>query len=140
MARSPSRLRGAPGPTGPVVVGLETGSEHLGLALWRLPEETGTSSAGWRLLEERTSHRGHRHATLVLGWLEEALQAHELESEQLALIACGRGPGGFTGIRVGMATALGLSLGLGRPVWPVDSLTALALKAPSSASSVVTMI
>ena len=140
MARSPSRLRGTPGPSGPVVLGIETGGDHLGLALWRLPEEPGSSPSQWRLLEERTSHRGHRHSTLVLGWLDEALQAHELDGDTIALIACGRGPGGFTGIRVGMSTALGLSLGLGRPVWPVDSLTALALKAPTSATAVVTMI
>lgn len=140
MARSPSRLRGSQGPTGPVVVGIETGGDHLGLALWRLPEAVGTSTAKWRLIEERTSHRGHRHATMLLGWLDELLESHELEREAIELIVCGRGPGGFTGIRVGMSTALGLSLGLGRPLWPVHSLSALALKAPPEASVVVPMI
>ena len=77
MARSPSRLRGAQGPSGPVILGIETGGDHLGLALWRLPDETGTPPTRWRLLGERISHRGHRHATQVLGWLNEALEAHE---------------------------------------------------------------
>jgi tRNA threonylcarbamoyladenosine biosynthesis protein TsaB len=140
MARSPSRLRGSAGPRGPVVVGLETGGDHLGVALWRLPEDPGSEPAAWRLLEERITFRGHRHATTILAWLDEILVDHELDRADIELLACGRGPGGFTGIRVGMATALGLSLGLGRPVWAVDSLCALALRAPGDASAVVPLI
>jgi tRNA threonylcarbamoyl adenosine modification protein YeaZ len=40
----------------------------------------------------------------------------------LAGVACVRGPGGFTGIRVGLALAEGLRLGTGAPLWGLDAL------------------
>ena len=123
------RFAGAPGPTGPVVVGLETGGDHLAVALWRLPAEPGTAPDRWRLLEDAASHRGHRHAQALLPMLDEMLTRQELTPADIALIGVDRGPGGFTGVRVGMATALGLSLGQTATIWPVDSLAALACHA-----------
>ncbi len=111
---------------GPVVVGLETGGDHLGVALWRLPEECGAPAASWRLLEEAVSFRGHRHAPTLLALLDAMLRRQELSAEDVALVGVGRGPGGFTGVRVGLATAVGIALGSGAVVWPVDSLAVLA--------------
>lgn len=120
------RLGGARGPLGPWVLGLETGGDELGVALWRLPEAPGTPPTDWRLVDETTAHRGHRHADSVLLMVDQMLWRHGLTPRDLALVATGRGPGGFTGVRVGLATAVGLGLGLGVPVWPVPSLEALA--------------
>lgn len=54
------------------------------------------------------------------------LDAAALRPDQLAAIACGRGPGTFTGCRVALATAKGLALALGRPLYGISSLAALA--------------
>jgi tRNA threonylcarbamoyladenosine biosynthesis protein TsaB len=111
------------------------------VALWRLGEQPDTSgSASWRLVEEVTSHRGHRHADTVLGLVDGALERHALDRTDIALIGVGRGPGGFTGIRVGMATAGGLALGLGAVVWPVDSLLALAMNGAGGPAPVLALI
>ncbi|MGM0576622.1 MAG: tRNA (adenosine(37)-N6)-threonylcarbamoyltransferase complex dimerization subunit type 1 TsaB [Myxococcota bacterium] len=127
MGRRPRRrFEGSQGPTGPVLLGIETGGEHLGLALWRLPEEPGRPPSAWRLLEDATSFRGRRHASSLLPMLDEMLDRQGLAPDDVDLVAVGRGPGGFTGVRVGMATGLGLGLGQGAPVWAVDSLAVLA--------------
>jgi tRNA threonylcarbamoyladenosine biosynthesis protein TsaB len=53
---------------------------------------------------------------------------------------CTTGPGSFTGVRVTMATALGLSLGCGRPLYGLDTLRALALAAPDGAETVAAVL
>jgi len=123
-----------------VALGLASGGDHLSAALVRLPEEIGAPPHRWRLLGQLTLHRGHRHADAVLGVVDQLLSAHGLAPADLALVAAERGPGGFTGVRVGLATALGLGLGTGAAVWPVSSLRALAFHARGSAGLALPLI
>jgi tRNA threonylcarbamoyladenosine biosynthesis protein TsaB len=66
-----------------------------------------------------------RHSVRLLALVEEALAGIGLERGDLDGIAVTRGPGSFTGVRVGVATAKGLALALGIPVVGVSSLEAL---------------
>jgi tRNA threonylcarbamoyladenosine biosynthesis protein TsaB len=69
------------------------------------------------------------HAETLLARIEWALEQGGLRREDVGLIVYGRGPGSFTGVRIGLATAKGLALGLGMPILGVSSLEALALSA-----------
>ncbi len=123
------RLRGPTGPTGPWVLGFESGGDHLSVALWRLAADPAAPPRTWRLVGQQIHHRGHRHADAALTLADQLLGMANLAPGDLALVASGRGPGGFTGVRVGLATAVGLGAAVGCPVWPVDSLRALAMNA-----------
>jgi tRNA threonylcarbamoyladenosine biosynthesis protein TsaB len=68
-----------------------------------------------------------RHSSHVLPLCAEALRAVGIAPADLAGIACGGGPGSFTGLRVGLATVKGLALPTGVPLYVVSSLQALAL-------------
>ena len=121
---------------GPLVLGLECGGAHLCMALIHQASEDAT----WTLIHETTVARGHRHADAVLGLVHRELDRAGLSASRLSLVGVASGPGGFTGIRVGLATADGLGMGLGIPVWPVGSLEVLALNASPSEGVVVPMI
>ncbi len=99
-----------------IVLGLDTASAVGGVAL--LEEAGGIRS---RDLGERG-----RHAESVVP-AAEALLAHAgCGWEDVALVAVDVGPGSFTGIRVGVAAALGLAAARGAPVAGVGCLDILA--------------
>ena len=67
-----------------------------------------------------------RHSAHVLKLCDEVLRASGLRPDGLDAIACGAGPGSFTGLRVGLAVVKGLALATGKPLLLVSSLQALA--------------
>ncbi len=66
------------------------------------------------------------HAERIFATVSEALDAAAVSRSEIALVACDIGPGSFTGVRVGVASAKGLALGLGVPLVGVGSLEAMA--------------
>ena len=88
---------------GLVVVAREEGAD--GVARWR--------SSG-------------RHGENLFGYIESALADAGATREEISLIGVNIGPGGFTSLRVGLATAKGLALGLDLPIVGVSALRVLA--------------
>ncbi|MGH8274917.1 MAG: tRNA (adenosine(37)-N6)-threonylcarbamoyltransferase complex dimerization subunit type 1 TsaB [Gammaproteobacteria bacterium] len=70
------------------------------------------------------SPRPGAHA--VLRGVREMLDAEGFGFASLDSVACGRGPGAFTGVRLGLALTQGVALGIGCPVVAVSELAALA--------------
>ena len=56
-----------------------------------------------------------RHSANLLGLVDEALREAKLAVGDLAAIACGTGPGSFTGLRVGLAVGSAKPLATARP-------------------------
>jgi tRNA threonylcarbamoyladenosine biosynthesis protein TsaB len=72
---------------------------------------------------------GRGHAERILPMVAEVLRRGGLELHDLDAIAVGRGPGAFTGVRIAISTAQGLSLGSGVPLVPISELYALGVRA-----------
>lgn len=66
------------------------------------------------------------HSQTLLPMLDELLRMSEFRMESVDAIAVASGPGSFTGLRIGSATAKGLGLALGKPVIAVPTLEGLA--------------
>jgi tRNA threonylcarbamoyl adenosine modification protein YeaZ len=99
-----------------LTLGIETSSPRGSVAL----------TDGVAPLAELSHDQAEGHAERLLPLIEQLCQSVQIERHQLERIAVGLGPGSFTGLRVGIALAQGLALGLSIPVVGVPSLAALS--------------
>ena len=82
------------------------------------------------LLAESTVRAGRKHSERLLSTVEWLLSEAGLKLKQVDLLAIAHGPGSFTGLRVGVATWKGLSLGADIPLMGVSTLDAMSRLAP----------
>ena len=80
-----------------------------------------------QMLAEYTINYKKTHSQTLVPMLDEIRSMIELDLSTIDAIAVAKGPGSFTGLRIGSATAKGLGLALDKPVIPVSTLDALAM-------------
>ena len=100
------------------VLGLDTATEACSAALLVDGE-----------VFERYEVLGRGHAERLLPMVQEVLAEAGTALAAIDGIAFGRGPGGFTGLRIAAGVAQGLAFGASLPVVPVSDLAALAARA-----------
>jgi tRNA threonylcarbamoyladenosine biosynthesis protein TsaB len=87
---------------------------------------------GDRVLAHHDQDASGAHGTLLLPAIDRLLNHTQLRLSDLDGLACSAGPGSFTGIRVGLATGLGLRAATGLPLILVPTLEAMAWSMKSS--------
>lgn len=79
-----------------------------------------------RTIAEFTVNYKKTHSQTLMPMVEHIKNITELDMSTVDYIACACGPGSFTGLRIGAATAKGLAHGLGIKIIPVPTLDGLA--------------
>jgi tRNA threonylcarbamoyladenosine biosynthesis protein TsaB len=82
---------------------------------------------GDEVLAERLVHAERNHSVRLLPEIGEMVRSLGLRPRDLRAVAVGRGPGSYTGVRIGVTVAKTFAWSLGIPVYGVSSLEALAL-------------
>ena len=104
------------------ILAIETATEACSVALWIDGD-----------VRERFEIAPRRHTELALPWAEALLAEAGVAKSQIDAVACGRGPGAFTGVRLAVALTQGLAFALDRPVLAISTLAALAFDAAAEA-------
>lgn len=81
------------------------------------------------IIAEFTVNNRQTHSQTLLPMIDKVVQMSEIPLADIDAIAVASGPGSFTGLRIGSATAKGLGLALQKPIVPVPSLDGLAYRA-----------
>jgi len=97
------------------ILALDTATEACSAALWLDGE-----------ISERFEVCPREHTQRILPMVDSLLSEAGIELAQLDALAYGRGPGSFTGVRIGIGIAQGLALGAGLPMLGISTLAALA--------------
>lgn len=103
-----------------LLLALDTATERTTVGVARLSE------ASLELIGEAVVDAPRAAMSRLLPMTEALLAANGLTVAQVDGVIVGRGPGSFTGVRIGVATAKGLAHGLSCPLWGVSTLDAIA--------------
>lgn len=98
-----------------LILCIETGTDICSVAIARDGE----------LISLRESDEGRDHARQVAVFVDELLKENDLRPEELDAVAVGKGPGSYTGLRIGVSFAKGLCYGIQKPLVAIGSLDAL---------------
>lgn len=106
-----------------LVLGLDTATSEcaVGLASW--PDGPATESL---LLGESNVSVPRAALTHIVPMIMRLLSECGREIDDVDAVVVGRGPGSFTGVRIGIATAKGIAQGLGVPLYGAGTLEAVA--------------
>ena len=94
--------------------------------------ETATEICSVALLQDdklialRENHEGNAHASQITLLIEAVMKDANIELKNLDAIAVSKGPGSYTGLRVGVSTAKGLCYALDIPLIAINTLESLA--------------
>lgn len=99
-----------------IILGLETSTAVCSVGLFR----EGMSAI------ERSLRESHIHSEKLLTLVKEVMDEAGIPLKELDAIAISIGPGSFTGLRIGLSTAKGLSFALGKPIVSVATFEAIA--------------
>ncbi len=112
------------GGTGDVLLAIDSATTRVVVA-------AGTRDGA--MLEATDWPAGYRHGETLLPAIDDLLGRLAIERGRLAAIVVGTGPGAFTGLRVGIATAKGIAHALDRPIVGITTAEAMLASAPDDA-------
>jgi N6-L-threonylcarbamoyladenine synthase len=99
---------------------LDTSTEELAVGIGTFTPE------GVHLIGEVNLDVPRASLTHLVPSIQRLLESADLEVRDVGAVIVGRGPGSFTGVRIGVATAKGIAQGLGVPLYGVGTLDAIA--------------
>jgi len=113
------------------ILNIETATKNCSVAI---------AKDGITLLCKEMAEEGYSHAEKLHVFIEEVLKECGLAFNDLSAVAVSQGPGSYTGLRIGVSAAKGLSFALDIPLIAIDTLAALASQVKNVDGFIIPMI
>ena len=114
-----------------IILSIETATTNCSVSL---------SKDGETFALKEDYNKGYSHAERLHVFIEELLLENAIKKSQLNAIAVSKGPGSYTGLRIGVSAAKGLCYALGIPLISVSTLESLAHQVEASEGFIVSML
>ncbi len=114
-----------------LILNIETSTKNCSVSI---------ANNGKTVVCKELSEAGFSHAEKLHVFIEEVLLESKLIFKDLSAIAVSKGPGSYTGLRIGVSAAKGLCFALDIPLISVDTLQVLASKAEIDNGLIISMI
>lgn len=99
-----------------MILHIETSTQICSVAL---------SNQGQPIALEESNSEQYIHGERLTLYIQKVLETAKITANQLEAISVTKGPGSYTGLRIGMATVKGLAMGLSLPVFGISSLESI---------------
>lgn len=113
------------------ILNIETATKNCSVSL---------AKDGQTVLCREIAEQGYSHAEKLHVFIEEILKESGINFQVIKAVAVSKGPGSYTGLRIGVSTAKGLCYALGVPLISVDTLQVLAQRVTQKDGLIVPMI
>lgn len=107
------------------ILAIDTASTSCSVAIWQSGGKSG------RLLSSQQQEMQRGQAEALMPMILDVMREADLDFHELDCLASTIGPGSFTGLRVGLATARGLALSTGLPLAGITCFDAVAFQIPA---------
>ncbi|MDR0725914.1 MAG: tRNA (adenosine(37)-N6)-threonylcarbamoyltransferase complex dimerization subunit type 1 TsaB, partial [Prevotellaceae bacterium] len=97
-----------------IILGIETGGDNCSVALSKGDEIVAIKESG-----------GREHSKYLSVFIDDIFKDSGLSYRDIDAVAVSKGPGSYTGLRIGIATAKGICYGADKPLIAIDSLLSL---------------
>jgi len=114
-----------------LILNIETSTTNCSVSL---------SKEGETIFLKEDYSDGYSHAERLHIYIDEVLKESNVEPSQLDAIAVSKGPGSYTGLRIGVSAAKGLCYALNKPLISVSTLESLSYQVKTNEGIIVSML
>lgn len=114
-----------------IILNIETATKNCSVSI---------ADKGNILAIKELNNGNYSHAEVLHPFIADILKEAQLSSKDIDAVAVSKGPGSYTGLRIGVSAAKGLCFAFDKPLISIDTLTALAHATTSSEGYIIPMI
>jgi tRNA threonylcarbamoyladenosine biosynthesis protein TsaB len=113
------------------ILNIETATKNCSVSL---------AQNGETIMYKEIAEQGYSHAEKLHVFIEDILKDSQINFQEIKAVAVSKGPGSYTGLRIGVSTAKGLCYALGIPLLAIDTLEVLAQQVHVENGLIIPMI